>query len=177
MLSAQVEAVPFTRPQLNKIFLDIDCQVQNELTLDLNSKIFTEKFNALMIPILKEGMQLDDVSLIEPLFLIDNPKFIGNTFANMFGDYRALVVGLKAEDGNFKVLNFCYTTPEERSESLFTIWLLTAFIKSISPETDAEILMNELTTENSSGNLVKGNVKFSITTNNNLNTLTATATE
>ena len=177
MLSAQVEAVPFTRTQLDKIFLDIDEQVQTDSTLNLNADTFTKKFNELMTPILKEAMELDDVSIMEPLFLIKNPKVIDNTFANMFDGYRTLIVGLNSEDGNFKVLSFCYTTPEERSESLFTIWLLTAFVKSISPETDAEALINDLTAENSSGSLVKGNVKFSITTNNNLNTLTATATE
>ena len=39
----------------------------------------------------------------------------------------------------------------------------------------ASSLMSELTAENSSGNVVKGNVKFSIAEDGNLNVLTATA--
>ena len=176
MFSAQVEAVPFTRTQLDKIYFDAE-QVQTDSTLNLNAETFKEKFNGIITPVLKEAMQTDDVSSMEHLFLIKNYKIIGETFTNMFGDYRVAVVGKCAEGGNFKALSFCYTTPEERDESIFTIWLLTAFIKSISPDVNPQTLMEELTAENSSGFVVKGDIKFSIAEDGNVNTLTATATE
>lgn len=171
-LSAQVEAIPFTRTQLDNIFAGAG-QVQSDSTFDLNAETFKEKFNATIVPILKNAMGRDDVSEMEYLFLIKDYKIIGETFVNMFGDYRLMVVGNCAADGKFKSLSFCYTTPEERDESIFTIWLLSAFVKSIAPEVDPQTLMNELTAENSSGNVVKGNVEFSIAADGNLNTLTA----
>ncbi|MBR3051499.1 MAG: hypothetical protein IKG61_08625 [Selenomonadaceae bacterium] len=175
MFSAQVEALPFTRTQLDKMYFDAG-QVQATSTLNLNAETFKEKFNGLITPILKEAMGTDDVSAMAHLFLIKDYKIIGETFTNMFGDYRVAVVGQCAADGNFKALSLCYTTPEERDESIFTIWLLTAFVKSIAPEVNPQTLMNELTAENSSGSVVEGGIKFSITSEGNLNTLTATAT-
>ncbi|MBR4643050.1 MAG: hypothetical protein IKO74_10120 [Selenomonadaceae bacterium] len=176
MFSAQVEAVPFTRTQLDKMYFDAE-QVQATSTLNLNAETFKEKFNGLITPILKEAMGTDDVSAMAHLFLIKDYKIIGETFTNMFGDYRVAVIGQCAADGNFKALSLCYTTPEERDESIFTIWLLTAFVKSISPEVNPQTLMNELTAEDSSGSVVEGDVKFSIASEGNLNTLTATSTK
>ena len=173
IFTAQAQALPFNRTQLDKMFLDVE-QVQTNATLALNVETFKEKFNGLITPILKEAMGTDDVSAMEHLFLIKNYKIIGNTFANMFGDYRVSVVGTCAADGNFKVLSLYYTTPEEKDESIFTIWLMTAFVKSIAPEVNPQTLMNELTAENSSGSVVKSNLKFSIAEDGNLNVLTVT---
>ena len=174
LLTAQAEALPFTRTQLDKMFFDAG-QVQTSATLPLNAETFKEKFNGLIIPLLKEAMGTDDVSSMEYLFVIKNEKIIGETFTNIFGDYRVAVVGNLAADGNFKALSLCYTTPEEKDESIFTIWLMTAFVKSIAPEVNPQTLMNDLTAENSVGEVIAGGVKFSISEDGNLNTLTATA--
>ena len=174
MFTVQAEALPFNRTQLDKIFLDVE-QAETSSPLALNAEAFKEKFNGIITPILKEAMGTDDVSAMEHLFLIKDYKIIGNTFTNIFGDYRVAIVGTCAADGNFNVLNFCYTTPEEKDESIFTIWLMSAFVKSIAPEVNPQELMNELTAENSSGSVIKGNVKFSVAEDGNLNTLTATA--
>ena len=174
LLTAQAEAVPFTRTQLDKIFFDVG-QVQTSATLPLKPETFKEKFNAIIIPILKEAMGTDDVSAMEYLFVIKNEKIIGETFTHMFGDYRVAVVGNISADGNFKALSMCYTTPEEKDESIFTIWLITAFVKSIAPEVNPQTLMNNLTAENSIGEVITDGVKFSISAEGNVNTLTATA--
>ena len=177
LMSAQVEAVPFSRDQMDRIFLDAE-SAENS-TLNLNVETLTEKFNGLIIPILQETMGTEDVSEMEHLFLIKDYKIFdkpeGNTFANIFGDYRVALVGNCAADGNFKNLNFYYTTPEEKDEAIFTIWLLTAFVKTLAPEVNVQNLMTELTAENSSGTAIKGGVKFSIASDGNLNVLTATA--
>ena len=174
LLGAQAEAVPFTRTQLDKMFLDVG-QIQTSATLNLNAETFKENFNARITPILKEAMGTDDVSAMEHLFLIKNEKIIGETFTNIFGDYRIGIVGGLAADGNFKTLSLYYTTPEEKDESIFTIWLMTAFVKSIAPDVNPQTLMNELTAENSSGSVEAGGVKFSVSEDGNLNALTATA--
>lgn len=172
-LSAQVEAVPFTRTQLDNIFLNVENQ-QSSATFDLKPTTFQEKFNGIITPILKKAMETDDVTAVEYLFLIKDYKVIGNTFANMFGDYRVMIVANCSENGDFKALSFCFTTPEERDESLFTVLLISAFVECISPDLDPESLMNELTAGDSSGSVVKGDVKFDLTADNNLNILTAT---
>ncbi len=173
LMSAQVEAVPFSRDQMDRIFLDVE-SAENS-TLALNVETLTEKFNGLIIPILQETMEIEDVSEMAHLFLIKDYKIIGNTFANIFGDYRVALVGNCAADGNFKNLSFYYTTPEEKDEAIFTIWLLTAFVKSLAPEVNVQNLMTELTAENSSGTAIKDGIKFSIASDGNLNVLTATA--
>ena len=181
MLTAQVEAAPFTREQLDKIFVDVEENFyrQDDLTLNLNVETLKEKFNGLLTPILKETMGTDDISAMEHLFLIKDYKVFskpsGDTFANIFGDYRVALVGVSEPNGgNFRTLSLCYTTPEEKDDAIFTIWLMTAFVKSISPEINVQDLMNELTAENSSGTVIKGNMKFSIAAEGNLNVLSAT---
>ena len=180
MMSAQVGAAPFSREQVDKIFIDVQSS-ENTSTLNLNAETLKEKFNGIMTPILQETMGTDDVSSMEHLFLIndkDSKIFNqpdGDTFANIFGDYRVALVGASVPNGNFKILSMYYTTPEGDDESIFTIWLLTAFVKSISPEVDVQVLMNELTAENSSGVVIKDGLKFSIAEDGNLNVLTATA--
>ncbi|MBO4780402.1 MAG: hypothetical protein J5497_07185, partial [Selenomonadaceae bacterium] len=89
-------------------------------------------------------------------------------------DYRGALVGVSSANGNFKSLSFCYTTPENSDEAIFTIWLLTAFVRSISPDVNPQTLMNDLTAANSSGTVVAGGVKFLIAEDGNLNILTAT---
>ena len=178
MLTAQVEAVPFTRDQMDRIFIDLESS-ESTSTLNLNFETLKERFNGLITPILKETMGTEDVSEMAHLFLIKEYKIFnkpdGDTFANIFGDYRVALVGASEPNGgNFKTLSLYYTTPEEKDESVFTIWLLTAFVKSISPDIDVQALMNELTADNSSGTAIKDGVKFSIADDGNLNVLTAT---
>ena len=172
-----VEAVPFTRAQLDRIFFDVEQVPANSPTLNLNAATLTEKFNGLVTPILQETMGTDDVSAMAHLFLIKDAKTFnkpdGDLFANIFGDYRVALIGWSESGGNFKRLNLCYTTPEERDESLFTVWLLTAFIKSLAPDANPQALMNALTAENFSGSVVEGGVNFSIAEDGNLNVLTA----
>ena len=179
MLTAQVEAAPFTREQLDKIFVDVEENFYrpDDLTLNLNVETLKEKFNGLVIPILQETMGTNDVSAMEHLFLIKDYKVFnkpsGDTFANIFGDYRVALVGVSEPNGgNFRALSLYYTTPEEKDDAIFTIWLMTAFVKSIAPEVNVQDLMNELTAENSSGNVIIDDIKFSITADGNLNVLT-----
>lgn len=178
LTGGNVEAAEFTQAQLDKIFLNVG-QVESSATFNLNAETLKEKFNGIITPILKEATGSDDVSAMAHLFLIKDYKVFegadGNTFANIFGDYRVALVGATAAGGNFKSLTLCYTTPENSDESIFTIWLLTAFVKSIAPEVNPQTLMNDLTAENSSGSVVADGVKFSIAEDDNLNILTAVA--
>ena len=172
-----VEAAEFTQAQLDKIFLDVG-QVESSATLNLNAETLKEKYNGLITPILREATGSDDVSAMAHLFLIKDYKIFskpdGDTFANVFGDYRVALVGAGDNGGNFKSLRLYYTTPENSDEAIFTIWHLTAFVKSIAPDVNPQTLMDDLTAENSSGTVVEGSIKFSIAEDGNLNVLTAT---
>lgn len=176
LTGSNVEAAEFTQAQLDKIFLNVG-QIESSATFNLNAETLKEKFNGIITPILQEATGSDDVSAMAHLFLIKDYKVFegadGDTFANIFGDYRVALVGATAADGNFKSLTLCYTTPENSDESIFTIWLLTAFVKSVAPEANPQTLMNDLTAENSSGSVVADGVKFSIAEDENLNVLTA----
>ena len=173
----RVEAAEFTQAQLDEIFLNIG-QIEGSATLNLNADTLKEKFNGLITPILKEATGSEDISAMAHLFLIKDYKIFsganGDTFANVFGDYRVALVGAGDTGGNFKSLSLCYTTPENSDEAIFTIWLLTAFVKSIAPEVNPQTLMNDLTAENSSDTVVAGGVRFLIAEDGNLNILTAT---
>ena len=178
IMTGGVEAAEFTQAQLDKIFLNVG-QVEGSATLNLNAETLKEKFNGIVTPILQEATGNDDVSASAHLFLIKDYKIFsgadGDTFANVFGDYRVALVGkTAAAGGDFKSLRLYYTTPEDGDEAIFTIWLLTAFVKSLEPEVNVQSLMNELTAEGSSGTVVEGGVKFSIAADGNLNVLTAT---
>jgi len=177
MLTGNVEAAEFTQAQLDKIFLEVG-QVEGFATLNLNAETLKEQFNGRITTILKEATGNDDISGMAHLFLIKDYKIFsgadGDTFANVFGDYRVALVGAGEKGGNFKSLSMCYTTPEDSDEAIFTIWHLTAFVKSLAPDVNVQTLMNDLTAENASGSVVAGGVKFSIAEDGNLNILTAT---
>lgn len=177
MLAVNVEAAEFTQAQLDKIFMGVG-QVESSDTLNMNAATLKDEFNGRITTILKEATGNDDVSGTAHLFLIKDYKIFsgadGDTFANVFGDYRVALVGVGEKDGNFKSLSMCYTTPEDSDEAIFTIWHLTAFVKSLAPDVNVQTLMNDLTAENSSGSVVAGGVKFSIAEDGNLNILTAT---
>ena len=179
---ANVEAAPFTDSQYNKIITDVtkNPAAVSSATLDLNVDTLKEKFNGFVAPFLKQSLGVDDISAFEHLFMIKAYKIFpnegGDTFANIFGtkNPNVAIVGLTVpEGGNFKVLQCCYTTPEDNDEMFATQLILTAFINSVAPNVEVPTLMGELTAENSSGTVTKGDVKFSIAEDGNLNMLTA----
>ena len=96
LMTAQVEAVPFTREQVDRIFLDVESNA-NTSTLKLNVETLKEQFNGQITPILQETMGTEDISAMAHLFLIKEYKVFskpdGDIFANIFGDYRVALVG------------------------------------------------------------------------------------
>ena len=132
------------------------------------------------MPIVQDGMGKDDISDIAHLFLINDYEVTdakkGKIVFNLF-EYpgAAIFIMGEGEEEHSEVLGMCYTTPENQTEALYTIWLLTAFVGSISPDINTQALMNELTAEGSSGSVVKQGLKFSITEYDNVNVLTVVA--
>lgn len=181
-----VNAAPFTEKQLDKIFTDVAknpaAAPKNSATLDLNIDTLKEKFNGIVVPFLKQYLELDDISAFEHKFVIEEYKIFqnagGDTFVNVFNSENpnVAIVGVAVPNGgNFKVLQCYYTTPIYDYE-IFAVQLgLVAFIHCVAPDVEVPTLMSELTAENSSGTVTKGNVKFSIAEDGNLNILTVVA--
>ena len=174
------EAAPFTESQFGRIFTDVAqnpaAAPENSKTLDVNVDTFKEKFDTAAKLILKQALGTDDISDMEYLFTINDYKIFpnagGDTFAKIFGSNVAVVGVTLPEGGNFKILQCCYTAPEDKNETLYVQLILTAFVHSVAPEVEVPTLMNELTAENSSGSVTRGDLKFSIAEDGNLDTLT-----
>ena len=180
-VTGSVEAVPFTEDQLGRIFAVVTqnpaAAPENSKTLAVNVNTFKEKFDNIAVLTLKQALGTDDVSEMEYLFTINDYKIFpnegGETFAKIFGSNVA-IVGVTAPDGgNFKILQCCYTLPEDKNETLYVQLILSTFVRTVAPDVDAPSLMDELTAENSLGSTARGDVLFSLTENDNLNTLTA----
>ena len=176
-----VDAAPFTEDQFGQIFAAVTqnpaAAPDRTKTLDLNVDTLKVKFDNASKLILKQVLGTDDVSQMEYLFTINDYKIFpnegGETFAKIFGSNVA-IVGVTAQNGgNFKILQCCYTAPEDKDETLYVQLILTAFVQSVAPDIEAAPLMNELTAENSLGSVTRGDVNFSLTEEGNLNTLTA----
>ena len=178
-----VEAAPFTEEQFGQIFAAVAqnpaAAPERTKTLDLNVETLKAKFDNIATLILKHQLGTDDVSQMEYLFTINDYKIFpnegGETFAKIFGSNVALVGVTASNGGNFKVLQCCYTAPEDQDETLYVQLILTAFIHSVAPDVEVPALMNELTAANSLGSTVKGDLNFSMTEERNLNTLTVVA--
>ena len=174
------EAAPFTESQFGRIFTDVAqnpaAAPENSKTLDVNVDTFKEKFDTAAKLILKQVLGTDDISDMEYLFTINDYKIFpnagGDTFAKIFGSNVAVVGVTLPKGGNFKILQCCYTAPEDKNETLYVQLILTAFVHSVAPEVEVPTLMNELTAENSSGTVTRGDLKFSIAEDGNLDTLT-----
>lgn len=179
MVTAQVEAAELTREQLDKVFSDIQ-KIEAPSPLHIDAEALEHKFNWFIVPIVQDGMGKDDISDIAHLFLINDYEFTdatkGKIVFNVF-EYSGAAIFImgEGEEEHSDVLGMCYTTPENQTEALYTIWLLTAFAGSISPDIDTQALMNELTAEGSSGSVVKQGLNFSITEYDNVNVLTVVA--
>ena len=178
-----VEAAPLTEEQFGQIFAAVAqnpaAAPERTKTLDLNVETLKAKFDNIATLILKHQLGTDDVSQMEYLFTINDYKIFpnegGETFAKVFGSNVVLVGVTAGNGGNFKVLQCCYTAPEDSDETLYVQLILTAFIHSVAPDVEVPALMNELTAANSLGSTVKGDLNFSLTEDGNLNTLTVGA--
>lgn len=175
------EAAEITSEQREKIFQEIK-QDKTESETRIEAEMFESVFDWFIVPIVQDGMDKDDISDILHLFIIGEYDVLntGNDtiFYRCFGYPGAMLVCKSAgetEHDPLKVLSLYYTTPENKEESAYTSWILTAFVGGISTDLNVRDLMTELTKEGSSGSVVKYGFKFSIREEGNLNVLTVTS--
>ncbi len=175
MIGNLTEASDITDEQFKKIIQDVG-QTKIESHFHLSAEAFRDRFNWFILPIVQDGMNKDDVFDIIHLFEINGYEVSdaenGKVYLSRF-DYRnaAFVCLGEDDDDHTKIFSLYYTTPEKQEDALYTVWLLTAFIGSISTDLNAQALMGELTAEGSSGTVFKGRLKFSLVEDGNLNAL------
>lgn len=143
-------------------------------TLPLNIETLQKRFNARINSFL-EPAELDEESraLMRKLLLIDEYKTFTDTgkdfFFNLFGDTIGLFAYGYSGD-NFKIVRLCFTVPDNQRESQTLNLVFDAFTKSFLPESDGEEFISALKTK---PEVVRDGVKFSLTQNDNLLTVTA----
>lgn len=174
---SNVSAAELTTEQLGKVFTET-ARLESPLELGIDAETFRERFNWFIVPIVQDGMNKDDVSELLPLFVIRDFDVSASgddkIFSYVFGYKSVAVVGCgSAEEEHLKILRLCYATPENQKEAVFTSWLLTGFVGSLSTEIDIRTLMSELTAEGSTGSVVRDGLKFTVEEDGNLNILTA----
>ena len=173
-----VEAADITDDQCKKIVQDVG-QLKIDSTFQMDADAFQTRFNWYIVPIIQDALDKDDVPEVIRLFVLKNYDVSdaadGKVYLGRFEYRGAAVAFLSTADGeHLKALNLYYATPEKKEYAVFTSWLLTAFVGSISTDIDTRELMGELTADGSSGSVVKDGFKFSIAEDGNLNVLTAT---
>ena len=175
--SSLVEAAEFTGEQFNQMFTITakNPAVNQNKTLKFNDETFRKNFNAFMINFIKQTNAGDDAAMIEKFLLIDgtaaSPKGDYFVFGKNFGG-KVVIIGLSEIGKNFKVLNFFAAKIENRDDALFYTLILNGFVKSISPDLDADTLLNKL---KKNSVVIRGGVKFSVTKSGDIDIITATA--
>lgn len=172
-LSGNVNAAQFTDEQLSEIFSDT---AKNAAApLKLNVVAFKKNFNEFMSDFIKNMNAGDDADNLRDILLIGETNFVNvgkqKIFVQKFLD-RIAIVGSVDAVGNFTALNLFAVQAENRNDMLVSVLILNAFVKGISPDLDAQALLTEAK-ENPV--VVKGDVKFSFATVDNLNKVSAAA--
>lgn len=143
-------------------------------TLPLNAETLQKRFNARINSFLEPApLDEESLALMHKLLLIDEYKTFTDTgkdfFFNLFGDTIGLFAYGYSGD-NFKIVRLCFTVPDNQRESQTLNLVFDAFTKSFLPESDGEEFISALKTK---PEVVRDGVKFSLTQNDNLLTVTA----
>ena len=86
----------------------------------------------------------------------------------------AAILGTVDKDGKIETINFFYPQIADQNDAMTYMLILQSFAKGISPDLDAQALIDEAN-KNPDGMFVKGNVKFTFKTLDNLNMVSAAA--
>ena len=174
-VTGNVNAAQFTAEQGEKM-LSITLQ-SSAAPLKLDVATFQKNFDAFITEFVKETNAGDDSEAFRQSFLIGKPRLgsvDGHTvFVKNFMDMAA-ILGTVDADGKIETINFFYPQISDQNDAMTYMLILESFAKGISPDLDAQALIDEAN-KNPDGTFVKGNVKFTFKTLDNLNMVSATA--
>lgn len=169
------EAAQFTDEQRNQILSMTVQPSAAALAVDVGT--FQKNFNDFMSGFIAQTNAGNDTAKMEQIFLIGEQNIVTNgqnvLFAKNFMNMVA-IVGSLDESGHFKTLNLVGAAIDDKNEAMIRMLVLEAFVKGISPDLDAQTILTEAK-EHSDAPVVKGNVKFSFVTLDNLDVISVTA--
>ena len=173
-----VEAAGFTSDQAEKIIshLSNNPAIQSSKTLNTNVESFQKSFNAQVESIVKQAnLSAEDSAALQNVLLIKDYKTFSesgrNLFLNNFGN-SITVLGISEENSNFKILSFCFTVPENKSEENVLDLVFTTFARVLLPDADLKKLLIEVKANSS---YTQNGIKFSLFQDGTLNILDLTA--
>jgi len=174
-MAGNVNAAQFTAEQGEKM-LSITLQ-NSDAPLKLDIATFQKNFDAFITQFVNETNAGDDAEAFRQSFLIGKPRLgsvDGRTiFLRNFMDMAA-ILGTVDADGKIETINFFYPQIADQNDAMTYMLILQSFAKGISPDLDAQALIDEAN-KNPDGTFVKGNVKFTFKTLDNLNMVSAAA--
>ena len=169
-----VEAAGFTSDQAEKIIshLSNNPAIQSSKTLNTNVESFQKSFNAQVESIVKQAnLSAEDSAALQNVLLIKDYKTFSesgrNLFLNNFGN-SITVLGISEENSNFKILSFCFTVPENKSEENVLDLVFTTFARVLLPDADLKKLLIEVKANSS---YTQNGIKFSLFQDGTLNIL------
>lgn len=173
------EAAQFTQEQLDQM---ISMTVQNPAaeknsTLPVDFAAFQTNYNDFMNSFINETNAGTDAAMMRQIFLMNNlhvhdegkNKIFIKNFSN-----RVMIIGLCKSGGKFKVMNFFSTHEEGRDDVLFDVLIMQAFVRGITPGFDATVLI-DAANKNPNAPFIHKDVKYFLTSDGNLNIITAIA--
>ena len=174
-LTADVNAAQFTDEQRNRI---LSMTVQpSAAALSVDVATFRQNFNNFMSGFIAQTNAGDNTAKLEQIFLIGEQSIVTNgqnvLFVKNFMNMVA-IVGSLDENGHFKTLNLVGAAIDDKNEAMIHGLVLDAFVKGISPELNAQSLLSE-SNENPDTAVVKGDVKFSFATVEDLDVVSVAA--
>ena len=174
-VAGNVDAAQFTAEQKTQMASITVQPSAAALTVDVAA--FRNNFNGFMSSFIAQTNAGENAAKFEQIFLIDEQSIVTNgqnvLFVKNFMDMVA-IVGSVDENGRFKTLNLFGAAIDDKNEAMIHGLVLDAFVKGISPDLNAQALLNEAN-KNSDGTFVKGNLKFSFATVDNLDVVSVTA--
>ena len=173
------ESAPFTREQIEET---ISITVKNpdaaeDKSLPFDAATFQRNYRNYIANFVREPNAGADAAEAINFLSLDDAAYLTRDDKNLFAkDFlgRVSIVGLSDNGGNLKVLNFFAAVLEGRDDALLNVLILQAFVQGIAPDFDAMTLLNQAK-KNPSAPVIRDGIKFSISTFNNMNIITAVA--
>lgn len=169
--------MPITEEQLETLFAFIDghpaAQIDSRLTLPITADNFKERFNVEMIPIVRRLDLDDDRTVTKSFFLLNDwqtrATTDGKIFLNVFGNSAAIEVVTDDSD-RIKFVLCAFSQPETPDEKTLASMVLVTLTKVLLPADDVEGFLRKLPAV---GNMIVGDMEFSLTKFNGLTLILA----
>ncbi len=171
------ECAEFTREQVAQmISITVNNPAAKNSKFAFDTETFRKNYNNFIKNFIAATNAGTDAFMMKKIFMIDELKLHardeGKIFAKNFLN-KVAIVGLSNDYGKVKVLNIFIAPFEDKNDALFNVLVLQGFVAGITPGIDATALFEEIK-RSPNETVIHNGVRYSVTTEDNLNVLTAT---